>query len=319
MSLERICNEVLNDIKTLVRNNIANEEMSFVTKDNYDEAFKQEVARYRNPKVHLAKRWLSITAFVFLILNECLKQENANYYFVLQMGLLLVMFECTYEKRFINPPLESIGTQLLLDKKEAHFIDCTSRNTISFKQAESLSFPGFFQKTFLDSAFLKDMDYQEFNAMWRGLLSLKNNAFDCVSISVLVILSLIEKELPCIIQRARALPGNLSHFYTMVNLSESSDFQQVSTWNDDAILLDPWYRISITAKALKADKDFFENYPLLDPKNKKLSKAIYANNPPPGYLLAMEKFQILREEYQSGKIKPSSHVEILFPSMGFSK
>jgi hypothetical protein len=178
----------------------------------------------------------------------------------------------------------------------------------------------FFNPNPLDKALtFNQMDYFEYNAIMRGLFGLQNSSFDCVSISALVMLALIEQQIPFTIMRIKpANPSVYSHHYVIVNLSPQSKLRDVTTWNDDTILVDPWYGICTSAKEIKGDRDFFNRYPLLLPGDKVISCSIQGNTNSPSYLFALNLFKQLREKHAIQPEYSPSYAEMIYPRIRLS-
>lgn len=100
-----------------------------------------------------------------------------------------------------------------------------------------------------------------------GLTGLEQGAFDCLGIAGLTLLKLYEQDVATdIIELFTGTnEGNLltSHCFVVVGRAPSTNPNEPLTWNDQAIILDPWYGVVAAIYTIKGDSDFFKRYPLL--------------------------------------------------------
>jgi hypothetical protein len=115
-------------------------------------------------------------------------------------------------------------------------------------------------------------------------MGIKNKIFDCVSMAALLTLKLIEQEIPVTIERVIKNGNNFDgHSYIIVNRDAKSTLTNSDTWNDNCLILDPWYEVFVSAKEIKQNKEFLLKYPLLNPHDKTTVMRIMGNRAPEAY------------------------------------
>jgi hypothetical protein len=125
----------------------------------------------------------------------------------------------------------------------------------------------------------------EHEAMLRVFFGIKNEVFDCISVAGLVTLKLVNAKFPGSIERLVKL-GNYSdgHSYIVVNRSAQSNLNNINSWNDNCLIIDPWYNIFISIADMKSkNSNLLLSHPLLDPQDKIVVMRITPENLPSGY------------------------------------
>lgn len=150
--------------------------------------------------------------------------------------------------------------------------------------------------------------------MIRALFAVKNNSFDCVAISALLILELIRRKVPVLIEQVYKFgPFEDAHSSIMVNHTRGN-LCDIDSLNPDFFIIDPWYRVCLEVATIWKDRDFFCKYPLLDPRDKIVSTAIMGNNPPRGYTEYLSKLDsVLFKKKDS--ICESVGLDVIFPRL----
>jgi hypothetical protein len=104
-----------------------------------------------------------------------------------------------------------------------------------------------------------------------ALSSFDNQSYDCFGVTGLSILMLLLKNIEASVEIFYPTgEGNLliGHAYCVLNKEDSSE-RNISRWNDDAFIFDPWYELLISVKEIKQSNNFLEKYPLLSIENKR--------------------------------------------------
>ncbi len=321
-SLEQSCHDAFTFVSSLVKNDIGNEYLTFFSKNDFSRNDNNHWKnRWHTFKVYGAKTWFALFMFSILIMKEATKEKPV--YLNLFLPCIFISYLLNrYQYYFGAMPFEYIGTKLLLNKSNSEFRDKERKHTMTCLQAKRMhpySSLLFFSSTPLSQS--NEIDFLEYDAIMRGLFGLKNKSFDCVSISALVMLKLIEQQIPASIMRVRpddtgGNPSIKSHHYVLVNFSSGCKLRDVTTWNDDAILIDPWYGICISAKEIKENKEnFFNLYPLLDPSDKVVSTRVQGDTHSAGYQFAIDRFKELREGYAERVEYSPSHIDMIYPRL----
>lgn len=318
--IEASCQKAFRVVSDLVNDRVANNDIALSKKASFNQNYEHFVNRLSGVKPSIARSWLMLCSFSILMIRETTK-EQSNYLTSILMSAFIGYLLYQYRRLFGSMPFEYVGTRLLLEKKDSELCELAVKHEMTYIQAERMS-PHHSWRLFssnpLDNALQsREINFFEHNAILRGLFSLKNKSFDCVSISALVMLMLIEQRIPASITRVMTYqPGITSHHYVVVNLSPACKLHDINTWNDDAIVIDPWYGACAPAKEIKGNKDFFDQYPLLDPRDKVISTRIQENRYSSGHLFAVNLFKQLREKYTAEPDYSPTHLEIIFPRLG---
>jgi hypothetical protein len=316
LEIENLCHSVFRSVCSLTEGSIVNKELAFADKDNYLQQYNNWIKKMDAPRPFVAKAWFLFFVFASLILKEMIRDEP-NFVRPIMLIIVLAPLLKLYQLTFGSMPFESIGINLFLNEADRKLCESEAKFNMTYLQAQRMSPLSFFNSNPLTRTFqLGEFDCFEHEAILRCLFGLKNNSFDCVSISALVVLTLIEQKLPASILRVRS--GNASiagHHYVLVNLAKDCKLYAIQTWNDDAILIDPWYGVCVSAKEIKADNNFFKKYPLLTPYDKNISKPIEGDKPTPSYQFAVSIFKQLRDQFVPTENHLPSHLDILYPRL----
>ncbi len=215
----------------------------------------------------------SFLIFIFCVACLVLASRSESKYptgAALGISILLALMTKQYQKNFASIPFQSVGARLFLDSQRAQHIALDTKIEQSLHQVGRVGsffhtssgarrFHSFNRDITLENA-LNDSDIYdlEHSAMVLALFCVQNGAFDCVAISALVTLKLIEKKIPAPIERI-AKPGTNvwdAHSFIIVNRSQGNP-KDIATWNTDCIIIDPWYGICKKTGEIQADLTFF--------------------------------------------------------------
>ncbi|MBB70919.1 MAG: hypothetical protein CMF50_00800 [Legionellales bacterium] len=140
-----------------------------------------------------------------------------------------------------------------------------------------------------------------------GVFCLRNNAFDCVHISHIVIMMLVRGAYIGRIERfvtdneTSALAGRI-HSYMVINRTDGS-YHDLASWNDDAWVIDPWYGVCQSIDDIRKTDGglvtFLQMYPLMDPADKKAEKLTVDKGKLRAYITEHDaEFENLNESFQ---------------------
>ena len=317
-SIEEICHHTFKLVSELIENKVVNKDLAWLNKNDYLQGYHAWDKRINGLKPTAAKYWLLFLVLAALLAKELIQNDRPNYISVLMLDLLFGIFLKTHQRYFGTIPFQSVGTMLFLNKADERLCENDRQYEITHlqvKNASLLSPLRLFSSNFLDKAFESGkLDFYEHDAILRCFFGLKNKSFDCVNISVLLFLSLIEIELPTSILRIKpATPNIYGHHYVLTNFSDKSNLRDIATWNDDALIVDPWYEVCVTAREINNDKDFFIRYPLLNPHDKIIAARVWGNKPSQVYKDAVVKMKQLRDQFEKESNPAPSYSGIVFP------
>lgn len=299
------CGEVYQSFNQIpwIKNNVVNKELAYPTENqeinNFEQAKQEYLRRFNEyfkkingPRALAAKYWILPAVFFCLLLHEFFIKEEANLSAPFIITFMLALFTLKYQTLFTDMPFQyrSVGS-FFLKPEELKLCEYSNKMNKTIKQTSNLMGPYsslvcFFNKDKNLNKALRSFSvtHYEHQAILRGLIGIKNKVFDCISLSALLTLKLIEKEIPLSIERiiknGNAFDG---HSYIIVNRDAESELTNMDTWNDSCFIIDAWYELFISAKEIKQNKDFLLRYPLLNPYDKVAVMRIMGDNPPESY------------------------------------
>jgi len=308
--IEQISRTVHDLVHNLVKDSIVNHELAAPLRQeniaNLSEAkieyFRLFEASYNSQhqfKIVVAKYWLLLAILILALLYQSLLSERPLSVIKLFLALVLsfVAMKC-YQRVFTTIPLQSLGTSWALTPAEKKQLSLVTRCEKTRAQAESVGPLRFFRYLVLSSDLNRAMDSRtvnclELDALNMALFSVKNNVYDCISIACLVSLYLMKHKFTGIIERlikqGQAADG---HSYIVANRIQGT-IQDINTWNDDSVIIDPWYGLCLTIKQIKQNPQILLRYPLLNPCDKRVIAKINGSTPPEAYRVYLSKLDEL--------------------------
>lgn len=174
------------------------------------------------------------------------------------------------------------------------FVGNIGENFLSKDEKEQLKKPPQLKKNRLDSNvdhshhFIPARQTRNANATLSniihcGLLGLqkKPTVFDADGIAGIVLAAATLKNVDCKIELFRTPDQiDLPHAFVVFNRGQS-DPSNVSTWNDDAYILDPWHQpdgVFLSVNEIKSQQDFFDRYPFLKTANQQVADVLQPAN-----------------------------------------
>jgi hypothetical protein len=131
-------------------------------------------------------------------------------------------------------------------------------------------------------------------AINQGLLSLDNNAYDCVSASALSILKLLDLGVhqQYKIEQFYRISGTTpyTHSFVVVNRNKG-DCANPYSWNDGAVFICAWYKVCFSVAELRNDPSLLEKYFLIKPVACQVYEVNPKGNLPPAYQYALIEFK----------------------------
>ncbi|HSW93410.1 MAG TPA: hypothetical protein VLJ15_03540 [Gammaproteobacteria bacterium] len=269
--IEDVCKRVYKEITTLItRSNIINRRLAQpITSNelqicgNGKEAYYQRVLALNSEKNSLSIKAVKmgsllvfslLVGFSLLLVQDTEKRSSNSFIDFSLLGFILALF---HKSHFQNFPLELTGNQLFFSKKMNE--DCRLEDRYNQYMAQTRNSFQCYHPT--NNSVLNE-------SILRGIYGVKNNVHDCVSISAIVLMKLIQTgqymKIEWLHQEGKNYDG---HFYIVVN-RQKGKLHQLNTWNDDAWIIDGWYDFCISAKKIKEDENFFQHYPVLTPERK---------------------------------------------------
>lgn len=295
--IETICKEVYEEVRSIAQGKIVNETLSFpiigaISESDAKQKYRQKqaahLARQSSPKVLAARNWITLLlACIFLV--ELLRKEQRSLIWLL---LLVVSIKASkfHHQTFNTLPLESIGTDYLLSKDVAKEVELNRKFDEYLAKTQPAKGSLFFFTDKESETAKQDgqIPESEHDAITRALHGVKNGFFDCVSISALVILKLIEKKIPVKIERfhQRGRNTDMPHSFVVV---------------DDFFIIDPWHCIFTTREKIERDPHFFLKYPLMN-ITRQTGKVVEVKADSKGYqdyLKLLENYLESSEQYRS--------------------
>lgn len=286
-----------------IKDNMVNRELAYPleiqginndgqAKQAYLRRFNAYIKKINGPRAYAAKYWILPAVFFCMLFHEFFIKEEANLSAPFIITFILSIFTLKYQTVFTNMPFQYryVGS-FFLKPEELKSCAANDRMNKTIKQTNHLMgtfgpLLGFLDK---DKSLYRalrsfDINYYEHQAMLRGLMGIKNKIFDCVSMAALLTLKLIEQEIPFAIERVIKNGNDFDgHSYLIVNRDPESELTNIATWNDNCLILDPWYEVFISAKEIKQNKEFLLKYPLLNPHDKTAVMRIMGNRAPEAY------------------------------------
>jgi hypothetical protein len=263
---------------------------------------KQTAAKYMFPLSLICAAYL---AYLYQDESPCRTDHMVRDFI---FGLFVLLIAKKYQLTFGSVPLQSVGAHLFLSSEEAKQLDLEEKFDKTQLQVRS--------PFLLGRKFYGNINYLEQDAITRALLGVKNGVFDCVAISALVMLKLIEEGISCPIERVAKMGNDAQdpHSFVVVNRTEGT-INNVHSWNLDAILIDPWYGVYKTAEEIQTDSNFFLTYPLLHPGDKRVMVCVAGNAPPAGYRYYLDKLNGLLDPDRSPNCIDKLWLGRLIPSL----
>ncbi|WP_342219411.1 hypothetical protein [Rickettsiella endosymbiont of Miltochrista miniata] len=302
-----------------IKDNVVNKELAYpleVQGINHDGQAKQAYLRRFNayikkingPRAYAAKYWILPAVFFCMLFHELFINEEANLSAPFIIAFMLSIFTLKYQTVFTDIPFQYryIGS-FFLKPEELKLCAASDRMNKANKQASHLMgtfgpLLGFLDtdKTLYKALRSLNINYYEHQAILRGLMGIKNKVFDCVSMAALLTLKLIEQEMPITIERVIKNGNNFDgHSYIIINRDAESVLTNIDTWNDNCLIMDPWYEVFVSAKEIKQNKEFLLKYPLLNPYDKTAVMRIMGNRAPEAYKDYLASLNNLLRQHES--------------------
>lgn len=289
------CRDAFNEVCNLVFNKIMGQGLNKPIEHCSSEkeaknVFIQKAENFHStkldPKRMIAKYWLLIVCMLYSSIKEISKDEPdySNVFVKTVLGIFLIKI---YQNIFASIPLQGVGTRSLdsTTHTEIALEQKFDKTMLQTQRAGLLGYYRFFSGDVELERALEDKRISSFDrdAMVRGLFAVKNGSFECVSISALVILELVRRKVPALIERIVKVGEHLDpHSFIMVNRRQGN-IKDIHSLNADCMIIDAWYGICLTIGEIRQDPCFYYKYPLLSLKDKHSFPGFMGDNPPEGY------------------------------------
>jgi len=303
--IESKCQDVHDEVVEITREHIINKKLAEkLNARDSEQAFNQYTQRYDTWHkqfssfemlvAHYGPFFLLIMGAAFWAQNTIAEKESS--YYPLAIFLVFIMF--SYQQLFKTVPFSSMGRFFLSQnkKKLAVLKENYDKTIQQAKNAVCLYHEPGFRGSGVDDALL------------RGLFGIKNKAFDCIAIAAIVVLKLYKSKPLVRIEWVANKPGETitGHSYVIVNRrGTEKNLNDFSTWNDDCWIVCPWYEICKSVKTIKEEEkkgktNFFNQYLLLDPRDKEMLLTI-PEKIPKHLEKAIDKYQELLNDLLSSR------------------
>lgn len=324
-SLEIICKNVHEEVLAAIRDRIVNHKLSspIDCKDyasarvSYLSRMHEYMRESHRPRILLAKCWFLFVVFAGGVLCEAFKEEPRCLRPFLNLMIATVL-SLAYWRVFTAMPLESIGVTYLLNSSESRQVILEQKYNKTLRQTELAGPMGglsFINYDLIPAFSDNNIAFFEKDSIMRAFFGLKNGVFDCISIAGLVMLLLLKKKISVRIEKVRnkSLNTVFAHCFIIVNRTQGK-ITDMESWNDDCMIVDPWYGLCLFIHEIRKDPGIFTKYPLLDMNEKTVIAEIKSGDKPPeGYYPFLKKLSaLLHPKRKSCSRDP---LDILWPSL----
>lgn len=303
-------------VRAMVKDQILNSELAkpiYNTQSHLetDAKFKNMFTAYRRKKYSVksraAKHAFIPIFFLLFLLHEALFTDDSHYIAKSLFFLFLFTASMHFLKKVIGyNPMEAIGTRFFLDSETSkHLAKVRKYDAVqTFANHRGVLSPWrliWSDKQLEEAMSDLDMHVMEHEVMLCALYAIKYEVFDCLAISAITMLKLVEAKIPLRLERFGRNKGDCyGHNFIVVNRAEKSDSNDIKTWNDDSYILCPWYNVCKSAADIKKDPKFFLEYPLFRVTNIEVIADIQGDKPPKAYKIYLNKLNDTLEQYSKG-------------------
>lgn len=270
--------DVFFEVKELVKGQIVNADTAApidLEKDNpqtIDEAKKIVCKRgswSSHPKMYIAEFWL---AFVLFAIEECYIYRQANDFTDLLRPLphffMLCILVIFYKITIGQLPLQTTVNKLILNKREYHkkhlHDQYYNARAAADRKGPCNGWGLIFNSKELEEMYkIKQIPVLIHESIVLALSALKYKSFDCMGISALILLKLIEKN----------NNYTLKWYYKLGSDFDGHNFI-VAEQNNNGFVPDAWYDVCTDVLQIHAKNEFLLKYPLLSLEDKTLAVTI---------------------------------------------
>ncbi|MGA2655779.1 MAG: hypothetical protein ABSF18_07365 [Gammaproteobacteria bacterium] len=223
-----------------------------------------------DPRIYIAQFWLVLAFLIIKEINALNNTPNIEGFFrPIMFAFLLVVLVIFYEITIGQLPFQKTVDKLILPKREYE----QKQLEVAFWNARCeaeykgpLSPWRFFNPDpRLEQIFnARKIPVMIHESILRALSALKHKSFDCVAVSSLVWLKLIEKK----------VPYTLKWYYKSGSDFDGHNFIVVVDHQNECFITDPWYDINTPFEQRLTDKNFPLRYPLLSTDDKSIMATI---------------------------------------------
>jgi hypothetical protein len=262
-------------IKELVQHQIVNEQLAQPidvntlpdqTFENAKNALLKKTKVLQDPRVYLARFWLALFTVVMTEMHKEHDLEDSKT--ILQPIVLfasIVALICFYESKIGALPLQGSVNKLLLPKKEFEqqqkYINHEYARNEAARKSPLSGWGLIFNEKKLEKIFQeRKIPVNIHESILIALSSIKYKSFDCVAITALVLLKLIERTVPC----------TLKWYYKPGNDVDGHNFIIATDNDDNSFITDPWHGVCTDAGQMILDPNFLLSYPLLSTDDKEI-------------------------------------------------
>ncbi len=233
-------------------------------------AFLQRTQIRQDPRVYLARFWLALVALVVIEMNKDHDLEDIHTLLrPIMLAVVLTALILFYETTIGPLPLQRTVNKCLLPKKEYEqqqkYIDFRLARSEAARKGPRSGWGLLINNPKLEKIFQeRKIHVMIQESILIALSSIKYKSFDCVAITGIVLLKLIEQK----------VPYTLKWYYKPGNHFDGHNFIIASDSDQDNFIIDPWHGVCTNAKQMDSDSDFLLSYPLLSTDDKEVLATI---------------------------------------------
>lgn len=271
--IDKIARSAYEEVRILVKGNISNSQLA--TRVTASDPYEEKDKRYQEETAlaeSLPWRYVFLPSVIFILsaTYQALMYSRISIKssFSLSMSAALLFMAISQYTGFHMG--NKLVVSLLPDKKRKDACNRVLRaqtTLVSAKHAVDNPLYATLFYPYVNQAYEehRKIPYFMHEAIMRALIGLKNNIYDCVSASALIIWKLLNQDTACQIERFKIHGRNTStpHSFVVINRNTKTSPHSISTYNDDCIFIDAWYGICISVADIRNKPYFFEEYFLL--------------------------------------------------------